>query len=247
MKFLIFVFLICFNFYSNIIDRLSLYTEEYPPYNYYNEKTEAVEGIFIDVIEYILKDNNSKLSKNDIDLLTWARAYNLTLQKNNSVIFATTRSEERENLFKWVGPVIDTKVVLTSKKDKKIKISDIKDIENYKVGLIKDGIAIQTLIGMELDNKNFDVGQTPIANAQKLRANRIDIWAYEERVARNILASISEKVEDYESIYTIKTGYLYFAFNKNTSNEIIKKFQNSLDKLKNQDREKFQEILKKYE
>lgn len=246
MKFLIFIFLVNFIFCSNKLDELNFYTEEYPPYNYYNEETNSIDGIFIDVLNYIFINNNSKLPKENINLVTWARAYNLTLKNDNSVIFAMTRNEERENLFKLVGPVINTKIVLTAKKNKKIKIESINDIENFKVGLIKDGIALQTIEKNNIDNKNFDIGQSQVASAKKLVANRIDIWAYEERVARSILKSINENLEDYESVYTIKDGFLYFGFNKNVDDEIIAKFQNSLDKLKTEDIEEFEKILRKY-
>ena len=80
-----------------------------------------------------------------------------------------------------------------------------------------------------------------------MAADRIDIWAYEERVAGTILKSINENLDDYESIYTIKNGFLYFGFNKNTDDDIIGKFQNSLDKLKNEDALEFKRILNKYE
>lgn len=246
MKFLIFIFLANFIYCSNKIDDLNFYTEEYPPYNYYNEEMNSVDGIFIDVLKYIFSDNNTELDKENINLITWARAYNLTLLNDNSVIFALTKNEERENLFKLVGPVINTKIVLTAKKNKKIKIENINDIENFKVGLIKDGIALQTIEKNNIDNKNFDVGQSQLASAKKLVANRIDIWAYEERVARSILKSIDENLEDYESIYTIKDGFLYFGFNKNIDDEIIDKFQNSLDKLKTEDIDEFENILRKY-
>ena len=125
MKFLIFLCLLNFIFCSNKIDKLIFYTEEYPPYNYYNDKTDNVDGIFIDILKYILADNNSELSKENINLITWARAYNLTLQNDNSVIFAITQNEERENLFKLVGPVIDTKIVLNCQKRQKNKNSKI--------------------------------------------------------------------------------------------------------------------------
>jgi ABC-type amino acid transport substrate-binding protein len=229
------------------MDNLIFYTEEYPPYNYYDESSGIVNGIFVDILEYILLDNSYKLVKKDINYLTWARAYNLTLQKENSVVFAITRSEERENLFKWVGPVINTKIVLTAKKSRKLKINNIKEIENFKVGLIKDGIAIQTLSNFNINQDNFDIGQSQKANAKKLAVGRIDIWAYEERVARDILKSINEDLADYESLFTIKEGYLYFGFNKNTSDEILTSFQNSLNKLQNEDIYQLNKILNKYE
>ncbi|MBF0259816.1 MAG: hypothetical protein HQK62_13460, partial [Desulfamplus sp.] len=39
-------------------------------------------------------------------------------------------------------------------------------------------------------------------------------------------------VNQYETVYVLKSGELYYAFNSNTSDEIIQKLQQALDDLK---------------
>ena len=40
-----------------------------------------------------------------LHFLPWARAYTYGLEKPQHCVFSTSRTAEREALFKWVGPV----------------------------------------------------------------------------------------------------------------------------------------------
>ncbi|MGM0508015.1 MAG: substrate-binding periplasmic protein [Fusobacteriota bacterium] len=246
MKKVIMFFLITGILFSAGINDLKMYTEQYPPYNYENEKTGKLEGIMVDVVEYILEDNNSSLTKEDINLVPWARGYNETLNRKNTVIFGITFTEERKPKFKWAGPVIKNRVVLKAKKEEEIEINGVEDMKDYKIGVVRDDIAQQLLEKMGVPDKNLYEDATPKLNARKLNAERIDIWAYEENVASYTLRSEGYNPNDYESIYLLKEGELFIGFNKDTSDEIVNKFQKSIEKLKTKDKDVYDKILEKY-
>jgi len=88
----------------------------------------------------------TKLTQKDIKIYPWIRGYILTCQNQNTVLFATARTPEREELFKWVGPIVkDKKSVIISKKSKNIKTNTIKDLKKYRIGTIKEDVAGQLL------------------------------------------------------------------------------------------------------
>lgn len=250
MKFklkLILLFFVSMTFlFGNAIDNLTLFTEEYPPYNYLNKDTNKLEGIYVEVVDYILKDNNSKLSAKDIQLVPWARAYRTTLTDKNTAIFAITYTEERSPLFKWVGPVTDTSQVLIAKKSKKIKINNLEDINKHSVVVVRDDVAEQLLVSSGVDKKKIQEAQFPILCARMLGGDRVDLWAYAEGTARYILKKEYGGFGDYEIVYVLNKGELYIGFNKDTPDEVIEMFQKSLDKLKTVDVDKYNEILNKY-
>jgi polar amino acid transport system substrate-binding protein len=76
-------------------------TEDYPPSNYIENG--VLKGVAVDVLKAVWKKINSK--EMHIQLYHWARGYQLALTKPNTMLFAMTRSPEREKLFKWVGPI----------------------------------------------------------------------------------------------------------------------------------------------
>lgn len=233
-------FFITFNF-ANAIDKLTIMTEEYPPYNM--TKDGKLVGISVEVLELMLKDVGSKKTTKDIKVLPWARSYNMVQNKKNTMLFAMFRTKQRENLFKWVGPIDSSSIGLIAKKDRKIKIKNVADIKKYKIGTVKDDAAELALKELGLTTFDSISGTNSIATSiKKLKRNRIDLFAYVyETKSWNI---DNFKPEDYENVYTLKKNDLYYAFHKDTDQKIIDKLQKSLNLLK--EKGLVQEIIKKY-
>ena len=247
MKRVVLLFILSFIIvFGSSIHNLTIFTEEYPPFNYQNSKTGSLEGIYVDIVDYILKDINSNLTRNDIQLVPWARGYRTTLGEKDTAIFAITWTEERDPLFKWVGPVTPNKQVLIAKKDKNITINSVADLKNYNIGVVRDDIAEQLLRGMGLTDQNIHQVHTPVLNARMIDGGRIDMWAYGEGVARHILRTTLGSAENYETVYVLTESEMYIGFNPETSDEVIATFQKSLDKLKTQDKDIYNNILDKY-
>ncbi len=79
------------------ITGLKYMTEIYPPFNF--EKNGQLQGVAVDFLKEVWKEIG--IPEQKIEILPWARAYNLVQKTPNTVLFSTTRSEARENLFKW--------------------------------------------------------------------------------------------------------------------------------------------------
>ena len=170
------------------VDDLTIITENYPPFNF--QKEGVLQGIAVDTMVAMLQRVKSQQTRDDIRLLPWARGYELVLTQANTGLFSTTRTEEREKLFKWVGPIAPNRVGLIARKDKGITIEVPTDIASYKIGTIRDDVAEALLVeaGVPLA-KLQRVGEN-IMNIKKLNHGRIDLWAYGEIVAMwDILAN----------------------------------------------------------
>jgi len=129
--------------YSSNIDKVKIFTENYPPYNM--EVNGQLKGISVDILEAMMKQMGSKRTIADFKLKPWASGYKITSMKKNTMLFSTTRTEQREKLFKWVGPIIATKIGIIAPKDKKIKINNTKELNNYKIGAVLKDIGEQLL------------------------------------------------------------------------------------------------------
>lgn len=231
--------------FAQSVDNLTIMTENYPPFNF--EDKGKLQGIGVDLMVLMLKKVSSNQGRGDIVLLPWARAYMKALKEKNTCLFSTTRTKERENLFKWVGPISTTSIVLIARKDRGVKINATEDIKEYNVGVIYNDIGEQLLIktGIGGNNLNRLAGTNVTLQAiRMLNSGRIDVWSYEENVAKWEIRAKGFNPNDYETVYTIAKGELYFAFHKDTSEVLIQKLQNALDELKNQG--EYQKILDKY-
>ena len=237
--------LIATTLFASTTDEIKIFTEQYPPYNMKSD--DKLSGLSVDVLDAMFKQMKSKQNINDITLTNWSRAYSIAKKKKNTMVFSTTRTQSRENSFKWVGPIIHTTVGIIALKDKNIKINKVSDFSNYKIGAVLKDIGETLLLDLGVDKKQIQhvVGQNAInLSFTKMQKNRIDMFAYDTNVAFVNAKNEGFDVSIYEVIYTLKKGELYFAFNKNTDEKIIKKWQKALDTIKSNGI--YKKILKKY-
>ena len=99
---------------AQTVDDLTFITEDYPPFNF--ERDGKRQGIAVDALAEMLALAGARKTRADIKVWPWARGYETALKEKNTVLFSTTRTEAREGLFKWVGPIMPSRIVLVAKK-----------------------------------------------------------------------------------------------------------------------------------
>jgi polar amino acid transport system substrate-binding protein len=214
-------------------DKVSIYTEHYPPFNMKIDG--KLTGLSIEVLDAMLKKMGSKQSLDDVKLTNWSRAYTLALKKNNTMVFSTNRTKSREDLFKWVGPIRKTKVGVIALKSNNIVITQVSDLNNYKIGAVLKDVGESLLLDNGINKKNiFHVEGNNAINLsfKKMQKNRIDLFSYDITVAFANAKLEGFDISKYEVVHTLQESALYFAFNKNTDDKIISQWQKALDSIK---------------
>ena len=153
---------------------LTFTTEDNPPFNFL--KDGKITGSSTDVLKEVMK--RSRLTAS-FTLYPWARAYNMALTDKNTCVYTTARTEAREKLFKWVGPLVSDNWVLYAKSDSNISARTLDELKKYKVaGYLDDAKSIF------LKSKGFTIFEAPSdeQNIKNLDAGRIDLWAASSKV-----------------------------------------------------------------
>lgn len=234
---------------SSFADELEfqLLTEDYPPYNMPKEETNGdneneIIGSATDVIKELFK--RAKI-KYQMETLPWARAYNNALNKKNTVVFAASRTEEREKLFKWVGPIGENDWVLFSlvnpkTKEALIKMNSLEDAKKYVIGAYKGDATsnyLHSFSYLKIEDSNLDIN-----NQKKLQAGRIDLWASGKQLGKWYFKK--NKINNIVPIFTLKTSTLYAAFNIQTDDNIIEKLNQIIKEIQKDGT--YNKIQKKY-
>lgn len=109
-----------------------------------------------------------------LEVLPWKRAYSIALTRPNGCVYSTTRTPEREHLFKWVGPTDEGDWVLMGRADRRYELQTLEDARKLRIGTY-GGDARDAF----LRARGFLVDPAPndLSNPQKLLLNRIDLWA----------------------------------------------------------------------
>jgi len=209
---------------------LTFATEAYPPYNF--KEAGKLQGIAVDLLVSASAQAGSPIATKDIRLLPWARAYKMAEEGPNVVLFSTTRTEERESKFQWVGPISKTRVVLLTKKSSGISISSEADMKALTIGAIRDDIGQQLVKAAGVGDQSIKLISKAENLAQMLNHGRIDAWAYEENVARWFIKQRGFNNEEFETAYVLKESDLYYTFSKDISKDKIETLQKGIDAIK---------------
>ncbi len=132
---------------------LMIVTEHSPPYQILN-KDNQVEGFSTEVIRAALAITPYKYQ---IQIYPWSRAFVMAKEKSNTCIYLISNNTERAKFFQWVAPIVPTNdyfISLSNRTD--INISNIEDIKNYKVAVLKDDRTHQMMLKLGFEeNKNL--------------------------------------------------------------------------------------------
>ena len=226
MKFLFVLIL----FITNILfsKDIHLLTEPRPPFQI--ETKNGLAGIGADLIKEIQKKVGNK---KDITVFPWKRSYYLTMNKKGYALFLTTRSKEREKLFKWVGPIssINLKFFKNASRED-LQINSLDDARKVS-SIILEEDTISTQILKKLEFKNLDINSISNYVFDKLIENKADLYISDEISFRYRLKllNLENKIVPVKMkpFYSAK---LYIAFNKDTDDKTIQKWQKALDEIK---------------
>jgi len=218
---------------AGALPQFTILTEEWEPYNF--KKDAIVQGISTDMLVWMLERIGATQNRKDIMLFPWARAYNMLKHKPGTILFTTTRTEERENMFKWVGPIFEIELNLYALKKRNIKIHSIFDIKKYRIGTQRDDVVESLLVkktGMKVTD--FERVASSILNVKKLYAGRIDLIPQCKETTMIKCKEAGINFNNFESVYTLDKKSNYYAFHKETPDEVISRFQAAFDELKNE-------------
>ena len=205
--------------------KFRILTEEFPPYNF----TEAgkINGISTEIVREILKKINHP---DNLEVLPWAQGYELLQKEDNIILFSTTRSPIREDLFKWVGPLVPNNTAFFAKKGSGISISGMDDAKRVKsIGVYKDDFG--ELLLKKKGFKNLDSEVDNKLNVKKLVEGKIDLWLINELTGKH-MAMVAGYADKIEKVYEVQKDSMYIAFSKSTPDTVIEEWQNVLDKIR---------------
>ncbi len=213
---------------SALAEKISVVTEEMAPYNFVNEKDKTVAGLSTELVQEVLRRARIDYQ---IDVYPWARSYRMAKEDPNVAIYSMGRNEERENLFKWVGVLVNREVFVYKLKGRpEIKASTVAELKPYKLGGIRDGIRTMYLKkeGLTVDESTDDA-----SNIKKLQSRRIDAFPIDEP---NLVYLSERNGVDFDSMERLlklekMSGGLYMAFSLKTPDETVDKCRAALDSM----------------
>ncbi len=221
------------------LENLTYLTEEYYPFNY--TESDKIKGFSADILRLVW--DRLGVPRQKIESMPWARAYDRVQIEPATVLFSMARTPEREAMFRWAGPILTVRFVLIAKKEKHITITDLTQLAGFSIGTMREDIS-DTILAPYGSKNTIEALADMRQNVKKLREDRLDMIAYEEKSWPHMLARIGLDPNDFETILVLKETPIYYAFHRNTPLEMIARFQQALDAIK--DSAAYDNLLNKY-
>lgn len=206
-------------------ENLKILTENLPPLNYLENGN--LVGSSVEIVQEIQKRVGST---DPIHVYPWARAYKMALEEKNVILFGTTYTEERQDLFKWVGPLATKRDILLARKDSLMVISNLEDAKRVeRIGTLRDDVRGKFL--EKLGFTNLEPVSDEQKNAQKLARNRIDLWAYKKPGYKTVCKLAGIDPELFVEVAHLKKSELKIAFSQKTPDRIVTQWQKAFDEM----------------
>lgn len=200
--------------------QLYLTTEASPPASMIEGR--AVVGSSTDKVREIMARSGISYR---IDLFPWKRAYTAAVRRDNACVYSTTRTPEREALFRWIGPLDEAQWVLLALADRGYQFKSIEDARGLRIGTYH-GDAREDYLrsrGFKVDSAHND-----LINPQKLLLNRIDVWAASLR-----RGSVTLEQNGWSAsivpVLVFRTVQVYLACNKGVPETTVVRMQDALN------------------
>ena len=184
-------------------------------------------GFGVDIVRAMMKEIGCETT---IELMPWARGYKHLLSHPDILLFATARTEEREDKFNWIGPLACYKWVFYGLKDMKNKVKSLEDAKKvFGIGVYRNDARAQFLKSKGFTN--LEVMDSQEVNFKKLLRQRVKLVATSNIGVPGYLAANEELRKKAIPIFSFNKVRLYLALSKKTDPETLQVWQDAFDTL----------------
>lgn len=217
-------------------------TEEWAPYNY--TENGKIVGITTEIVQAIMNQTNDSFP---IEVLPSARSTMALSQQPKIIMYSLFRTKDRENKFKWVGPILEEGIFPYKLNEYSPSIETIADLKNVSRIICRQaGVVPNQLLSMGF--KNLDMSATKSIQLYNMLLHQrapviigdTDIGVKYYIKLLNSEYSVLKKIP-----IEIFRSKLYIAFSLDSDDSIVSAWNIALKKIR--DSGELQKIISKYE
>ena len=226
--------------YAANAEQFQVFTEHLPPYQIVKDG-QPLDGMAVQIVRTLLTRVGVDV---EIEVVPWARAYDMALNRPNILIFSVLRSVEREELFYWVGDILtqefsffalseeegeeDDQEKSGRKRREVMTIRSFADAKKYVTGVTRDSFEHQLLVKHRfIDERDLalNVRQQPLIDM--LYKQHVDLLLGTKTVLRALESAIKPGPSRLKQVYKVKEspGNISIAISKKTDRRIVARFQ----------------------
>ena len=210
------------------VNTLQMYTEELPPLNY--RDGHHVAGYSTAVATRMLALAGLR---GEFHLFPWKRAYAIVQKQPNTVLYTMARTEQRETLFHWVGPLAQRRIYLYRlSRRPDVRLDSLADVRRYRVvGL--NGSAAANDLSQRVPGVDLLLVGNEQQSLEMLLLDHADLVIMLDWAMQYHLTTLHQPGDKVTRALLLDDRYqYYFAVSKSTPVATVVKLQAAFDQLK---------------
>ena len=213
-----------------------------PPFQYIENN--SMTGIFPEVIDLIVKELGETAS---IEFMPYVEALEIAQRDSNIFLMTAMRTQQRENNFHWLGPIVQDDHVmfrLTDRDD--ISVKTDQDLRNYRLGNISGNYSYKYFMDCGVPEENIETVNIHTTNILNLMLGKVDMILMSSLQMNHQLEYMKRSRDIVTPVFKIDIFPTnpYIAISKTTPIDAVRKFQESFERVKNS--ESYKAVLKRY-
>lgn len=209
-------------------ERLYIFTENYPPYNTsttgenFAHSAEDITGICSEMVKAALERVNYDIV---MKMRAWSYAYNWVQGRENHGLFCTARTDQREDLFQWVGPLASIQWTLFAAPDSNLELARLEEAKALRIAGYKGDVMSEYLIDQGF---NVITSVSGDVNPRRLALGQADLWVTDGLVGP-LVAEEEAGITGLKPVLVFRETPMYLAFSNETDPAIVADLQAAVD------------------
>lgn len=204
------------------------YTEPLPPLNY--EEAGEVRGFGADLLRALARRAGLSL---DMQVLPWPRAVSMAGGDRQSVLFTLTRTPEREDQYRWIGPIARRRIVLFRLAERTdVQVHRLADMTRIRTAVARESATASTLAERGL-GPHLHAALDDEASMKMLIAHRVDAVAMLDFAAAWHSARQGPGFRALQPMIVLDDRREYYlGLHKDAPEELVTRLRRAFDSLK---------------
>jgi len=220
--------LLIFASFGGQAEEIEVVTEYLEPYQIKNSDG-SLGGFSTDVVEALFKITQDQAN---IQVMPWARAYEVALHSPNVLIYSIAHTLIRDNKFHWIGALKDERLYFWGLKKHYTKSNyQVSELKKYKIAVSRNSNTAQYLIAQ--DFSNIYQLSNERQNMDMLFVDRVDLILATQITIETRAKNLGYDFKDLQRLNEVAAlnNKLSIAFSLGTSPALIKKYKAAFQQL----------------
>jgi polar amino acid transport system substrate-binding protein len=209
-------------------DEINVVTEYLEPYQIQNADG-SLGGFSTEVIHSLLAITNDNAK---IQVMPWARAYEVALHEPNTLIYSIAHTKTRNEKFHWIGALKEERLYFWGLKKQFTKVNyKVEELKNYRIAVSRNSNSAQYITSQDF-SKVYQLANER-QNMDMLFIDRVDLILATQITIETRAKNLGYSFNDLQRLNEVAAlnNKLSIAFSLDTPPELIKKYRKAFQQL----------------